>query len=137
MPINGISVTAASMEVAVHSSLIFILPKSRRKNMRPYFEKMNAFGMQLKDGQIKSTETNVGKIKDVETQVDEAVEKVKNVGLPTAKINARGQLTVWQRLDYLVDSDTWCPLHTLYNPTDNVEGTTNVIDGMGKIPRSG
>ena len=101
--------------------------------MRPYFEKMDEFGIQLRAGQIKSTEANVGIIKDVEIQVYEAVEKVKNAGLPTEKINARGQLTVWQRLEYLVDADTWCPLHTLYNPTDNVEGTTNVIDGLGRI----
>ena len=67
--------TAASIAVAVHRSLIFILPKSWRKNMRPYFEKMNELGMQLKDGQIKSTEANVVNIKDVESQVDEAVEK--------------------------------------------------------------
>lgn len=101
--------------------------------MRSYFEKMTDFGMELKAGQIKSTEANVGKIKDVEAQVDAAVEKVKNAGLPTEKINARGQLTVWQRLEYLVDAGTWCPLHSLYNPTDNVEGTNNVIDGLAKI----
>jgi glutaconyl-CoA decarboxylase len=40
---------------------------------------------------------------------------------------------VWQRLEYLVDSGTWNPLHTLYNPADNVEGTNNVIDGLAKI----
>ena len=101
--------------------------------MRPYFEKMQEFGQELKEGQIKSTEANVGKLKDVEALVDEAVQKVKNAGMPAEKINARGQLTVWQRLDYLVDEGTFCPLHTLYNPKDNVEGTTNVIDGLGKI----
>ncbi len=42
-------------------------------------------------------------------------------------------MTIWQRLDYLVDPGTWCPLHTLYNPEDNEEGTTNVFDGLGKI----
>ena len=52
---------------------------------------------------------------------------------PTEKINARGQMTVWQRLEYLVDPGTWCPLHTLFNPNDNAEGTNNVIDGLGKI----
>jgi glutaconyl-CoA decarboxylase len=64
--------------------------------------------------------------------IEAAVEAVKNAGFPAEKINARGQMTVWQRLDYLVDPGTWCPLHTLYNPYDN-EGTTNVIDGLGKI----
>ncbi len=55
------------------------------------------------------------------------------VGIPAAEINKRGALTVWQRLDYLVDPGTWCPLHSLYNPEDNEEGTTNVVDGLGKI----
>jgi len=42
-------------------------------------------------------------------------------------------MTVWQRLEYLVDPGTWHPLHTLFNPEDNEEGTTNVIDGLAKI----
>ena len=56
--------------------------------MRPYFEKMKDFGQELKAGQIKSTEANVGKLKEVEAQVDEALQKVKDAGLPTEKINA-------------------------------------------------
>ncbi len=64
--------------------------------MRPYFEKMQEFGQELKAGQIKSTEANVGKLQEVETQVAEAVQKVKDAGMPAEKINARGQLTVWQ-----------------------------------------
>jgi glutaconyl-CoA decarboxylase subunit alpha len=101
--------------------------------MRPYFEKMSEFGQELKAGQIKSTEANVAKIREAEAQVDEAVNQVKNAGFPAEKINARGQLTVFQRIEYLVDPDTWCPLHTLYNPFDNTEGTNNVIDGLAKI----
>jgi len=101
--------------------------------MNPYFEKMKGFGQELKPGQIKSTEASVKQIQEVEAQVAEAIEKVKNAGMPAEKINARGQLTVWQRLEYLVDPGTWNPLHTLYNPEDNSEGTTNVIDGLAKI----
>ncbi len=101
--------------------------------MRPYFKKMNELGQELKEGKIKSSEGNVSQIKEVEAQLDEAIEKVKNAGFPTEKINARGQLTVWQRLEYLVDPGTWTPLHTLFNPMNNAEGTTNVIDGLGKI----
>ena len=112
--------------------ILEILQK-RRKNMKPYFEKMKEFGQKLREGQIKSTAASVKKIQEVEAQVEEAVEKVKNAGLPTEKINARGQLTVWQRLEYLVDPGTWNPLHTLYNPEKNEEGTTNVFDGLAKI----
>jgi glutaconyl-CoA decarboxylase subunit alpha len=101
--------------------------------MRPYFEKMTEFGRELNKGQILSSEENVKQIKEVEAGVKEAVEKVKTVGFPEEKINARGMMTVWQRLRYLVDPGTWCPLHTLYNPAENKEGTTNVFDGLGKI----
>lgn len=101
--------------------------------MRPYFEKMVEFGRELNVGQIKSTDENVKKIQEVEAEVKAAVEKVIKAGFPEEKINERGQMTVFQRLRYLVDPGTWCPLHMLYNPENNPEGTTNVIDGLGKI----
>lgn len=101
--------------------------------MRPYFEKMPQFGQELNPGRIKSTEESANKIKEVETELKKAVEKVKNAGFPEEKINARGQMTVFQRLNYLVDPGTFCPLHMLFNPEDNEEGTSNVIDGLGKI----
>ena len=101
--------------------------------MRPYFEKMADFGASLKKGQIKRGEANKVLLKEVEKDIRDAVEAVKNAGFSEEKINARGEMTVWQRLDYLIDPGTWCPLHTLYNPADNEEGTTNVIDGIGKI----
>ncbi len=101
--------------------------------MKPYFEKMTEFGHALKKGRIKSTEENLNSIKKIEEDVADEVNRVKLAGFPEEKINARGQMTVWQRLEYLVDPGTWCPLHTLYNPMNNAEGTTNVIDGVGKI----
>ena len=101
--------------------------------MKSYFEKMTPFGRELSKGNIVSTEENVTKIKEVESQFDEEFEKIKRIGLPEEKINARGQMTIWQRLEYLVDPGTWCPMHTFYNPEDNDEGTTNVFDGLGKI----
>ncbi len=101
--------------------------------MRPYFEKMTSFGTPLKKGEIKRTQKDVEAVEKAEGEVAQAVQAVKDAGFPTEKINARGQMTIWQRLDYLVDEGTWCPLHTLFNPLDNVEGTTNVIDGLGKI----
>ncbi|MDH3566211.1 MAG: glutaconyl-CoA decarboxylase subunit alpha, partial [Desulfobacteraceae bacterium] len=101
--------------------------------MRPYFEKMTEFGHALKKGRIKSTEENLNSIKKIEKNVADEVNRVKLAGFSEEKINARGQMTVWQRLEYLVDPGTWCPLHTLYNPMNNAEGTTNVIDGVGKI----
>jgi len=101
--------------------------------MKPYFVKMTEFGHPLKKGRIKSTEENLNNIKNIEEDVADEVNRVKLAGFSEEKINARGQMTVWQRLEYLVDTGTWCPLHTLYNPMNNEEGTTNVIDGVGKI----
>ncbi len=101
--------------------------------MRPYFEKMAALGRALKPGQIKQTADNVAALETAEAEIEADVERVRQAGFPTDKINARGQMTVWQRLDYLVEPGTWCPLHTLFNPAANEEGTTNVIDGLGKI----
>jgi glutaconyl-CoA decarboxylase len=101
--------------------------------MRPYFKKMPIFGKTLSPGQIKSSDENVKQIKAVEADVAAAAEKVKNAGFSTEEINARGQWTVFQRIEYLVDQGSWCPLHTLFDPENNVEGTNNVIDGLGKI----
>ncbi|MBL6994140.1 carboxyl transferase domain-containing protein, partial [Desulfobacula sp.] len=101
--------------------------------MRQYFEKMTEFGVALNKGQLLSSEQNVKNILEVEDGIDVEVEKVKNAGMPTEKINARGAMTVWQRLEYLIDPGTWNPLHTLFNPEDNEENTTNVIDGLAKI----
>jgi len=101
--------------------------------MRQYFEKMTEFGSELNKGKMLSSEKNLGLVQEVEAGIAQEVEKVKNAGMPTEKINARGGMTVWQRLEYLVDPGTWHPLHTLFNPEDNEEGTTNVIDGLGKI----
>jgi glutaconyl-CoA decarboxylase len=94
---------------------------------------MPAFGQAMNAGQIKSAQENVKQIREIEDQLKKAAEKVKQAGFPEEKINARGYMTVWQRLNYLVDPGSWCPLHSLYNPEDNEEGTTNVVDGLGKI----
>jgi glutaconyl-CoA decarboxylase len=94
---------------------------------------MAEFGHELKKGQIRRGEEDLEQLQRIEAEIAGGVQQVKDAGFPTEKINARGQMTVWQRLEYLVDPGTWCPLHTLYNPLDNTEGTTNVVDGLGKI----
>ncbi|MGB5987077.1 MAG: carboxyl transferase domain-containing protein [Desulfobacterales bacterium] len=101
--------------------------------MKPYFDPMPQFGSALSAGQMKSAAENVEQIEAVEKDIQDAVEKIKSVGFPEEKINARGMLTIWQRLQYLLDPGSWCPLHTLYNPADNPEGHTNVFDGLGRI----
>ena len=101
--------------------------------MRPYFEKMASFGKELKENRIIRTKESRAKLEAVETEISAARKARQDAGIPAAKINERGMLTVWQRLEYLVDKGSWCPLHSLYNPEDNPEGATNVVDGLGKI----
>lgn len=101
--------------------------------MRPYFEKMAGFGKELKENRIIRTKESRAKLEAVETEIAAARKARQDAGIPAAKINERGMLTIWQRLEYLVDEGSWCPLHSLYNPEDNPEGATNVVDGLGKI----
>ena len=101
--------------------------------MRPYFEHMDDFGKELKAGRIERAAESSAQLRETEAEVVAAKQKVEEAGFPTEKINARGWMTVWQRIDYLVDANSWQPLHSLYNPLDNAEGTTNVVDGLAKI----
>jgi glutaconyl-CoA decarboxylase subunit alpha len=101
--------------------------------MRPYFEKMPEIGKPLSEKKLKETEENLAGTKEIEKAIAEECEKVRNAGLPTEKINQRGQLTIWQRLEYLVDEGTWCPLHSIFNPKDNEEGSTGIVNGLGQI----
>ena len=101
--------------------------------MRPYFEKMPALGKALKEARVARSQDSRARLEAVEAELAAARKARESVGLPAAEINKRGALTVWQRLEYLVDPGTWHPLHSLYNPEDNEEGTTNVVDGLAKI----
>ena len=101
--------------------------------MRPYFEKMPQFGKELRENRIARTKDSRAKLEGVEAEIAAARKQREAVGLPAAEINKRGLLTIWQRLEGLVDPGTWHPLHSLYNPEDNEEGTTNVVDGLGRI----
>ncbi len=101
--------------------------------MKPYFERMDSLGRELKAGRIKRAAESKAQLEETEARIAGEKKKVEEAGFPTEKINARGWMTVWQRIDYLVDPGTWTPLHSLYNPLDNAEGTTNVVDGLAKI----
>ncbi len=101
--------------------------------MKSYFAKMDDFGKTLKPGRMKRAADGLKKLKEVEAGIEAEKKKFKEVGFSTEKINSRGVMTVWQRLEYLVDAGSWQPFHSLYNPLDNTEGTTNVVDGLAKI----
>ena len=101
--------------------------------MRQYFEKMDDLGKPLKPAQLERMKENRAQIEAVMKAADAEVERVKNAGIPADVVRKRGQMTVWDRIEYLIDPGTFCPLHTLYNPLDNEEGMTGVIDGLARI----
>ena len=101
--------------------------------MRPYFAKMPEVGKPLRENRIARSQQSRARLEAVEAEIATLRKARESVGIPAEKINERGAMTVWQRLDYLVDPGTWQPLHSLYNPEENEEGTTNVVDGLGRI----
>lgn len=96
--------------------------------MRPYFEKMQDWGKP-----VKPNLANAEEIKKVEKEIEALIEQKKKAGLPQETLNKRGEWTVYQRLEYIVDPGTWAPLHLLYDPMDEESGTTGVVDGLGRI----
>ena len=101
--------------------------------MKPYFTQMDLLGTELKPGRVKRTMASAKALREVETMIDASKQDVELAGFSTEKINNRGTMTVWQRLEYLVEPGSWHPLHSLYNPLENKEGTVNVVDGLGRI----
>lgn len=101
--------------------------------MRPYFEKMDPLGKPLKQTDVDEMKANRDEIAAMLTELDAEVTRVKKAGLPAEKIRERGDLTVWDRIEYLVDPGSFCPLHTLYNPRHTEEGVTGVVDGLARI----
>ena len=101
--------------------------------MKPYFENMQRFGKELKQGRIKRATPSMEQLKQVQAEIEGRKKDVENAGFSTEQINKRGAMTVWQRLEYLIDPGTWRPLHSLYNPMDNATGATNVVDGLARV----
>lgn len=98
-------------------------------SMPSYFRVMPGIGKPL----TRENEQNIAAIINAEEQFKLETKRVENAGKKREAMNRSGEWTAWQRIDYLVDSGTWCPLHTIYDPSGNEEGTTGVIDGLGKI----
>lgn len=105
----------------------------KQKPLRPYFEKMPEIGQAMTETERQRWQENAGQVRSEEKIVEQAAEKIKLAGTSADKIHAKGQMTAYERIEYLVDPGTWCPLHTLYNPGGNEDGCTGVIDGLAKI----
>jgi glutaconyl-CoA decarboxylase subunit alpha len=101
--------------------------------MRSYFEKMDPLGKPLSPVDREEMADNRTRMEAVLKELRAEVDRVKSAGLPAEKIRERGEMTVWDRIEYLAEPGSFRPLHTLYNPRQNEEGTTGVVDGLARI----
>jgi glutaconyl-CoA decarboxylase len=98
-------------------------------SMPSYFKNMTTIGKVVGN----PNESNVEKIKSVENEIEARTNEVRNNGKADEAINASGQLTAAQRIEALVDPDTFCPLNSIYNPAGNKDGSTGIIKGLGRV----
>ena len=77
--------------------------------MRPYFAKMDDLGKPLRPAQRERMQANIAAIEEVMKEVDAEEERIKNVGIPVELVHKRGEMTVWERIEYLVDPGTFWP----------------------------
>ena len=101
--------------------------------MRPYFEKMDDLGKPLRPAQRERMKENIAQIEEIMAAVAAEAERIRNVGIPVEVVHKRGEMTVWERIEYLVDPGTFCPLHTLFDPESEESGSTGVVDGLARI----
>ena len=101
--------------------------------MRPYFARMDDIGKPLRPAQRERMAENAVQAEAVMKKIDAEVERIKNVGIPAEKIRERGEMTVWDRIAYIVDPGTFCPLHTIFDPENEESGSTGVVDGLARI----
>lgn len=98
-------------------------------SMPGYFKQMDIIGKPLNTQDSE----NLGIIKDRESAIGDEIKKVEDAGATDQDMNKRDIWTAKQRIVSLVDEGTWCPLHSLYNPEENKNGSTSIIDGLGRV----
>ena len=101
--------------------------------MKQYFEKMDSLGKPISPKQMDSMKENIVQAEEIMKRIDVEQERIKNFGVPAEKIHERGEMTVWERIEYLVDPGTFCPLHTIFDPENEESGSTGVVDGLARI----
>ena len=98
-------------------------------SMPRYFQNMPQIGKVLNTENLDNRE----KIEQIEEAIYQMICDAQDNGRSTESLNAAGQLTALQRIEALIDEDTWCPLNSLFNPEDNKTGTTSIIKGLGRV----
>lgn len=105
--------------------------------MKQYFEKMDPLGKPLSAQKIESMRDNCARFEEIMKSVDAEAERISKVGVPLQTLHERGEMSVWERIDYLADPGTFCPLHSLYDPDHEESGSTGVVDGLARINGKG
>lgn len=105
--------------------------------MKPYFETMPGFGKELKDKVIARTQESRKQLEAVEADIAAKRATRMEAGIPAAEINKRGTLTVWQRLEYLVDKEAGarCTASTIRKTTRKAPPTSST--GSARSPAGG
>lgn len=101
--------------------------------MKQYFARMDRLGKPLSPRQIESMQENCAQLEMIMTAIDNEVERIKNVGISLETLHGRGEMSVWERIEYLVDPGTFCPLHSIFDPENEESGSTGVVDGLARI----
>ncbi|HPQ44953.1 MAG TPA: carboxyl transferase domain-containing protein [Syntrophales bacterium] len=94
---------------------------------------MKEFGKPLRESQIKRMEESVAQTEEVMKGIEAEDQRIRDFGISTDLVHKREQLTVWERIDYLVDPGMFFPLHTIYDPDHEESGSTGVVDGIARI----
>ena len=100
--------------------------------MHQYFKQMPSMAQ---DGPAPAPlgEDNAQNIRQVEQKVADMAGAVRGAGISADKLHQRGQLTVWERIEAVVEPGGFLPLMSIYNPEDNPEGSTGVAWGLGRV----
>ena len=94
---------------------------------------MDPLGKALSPEQVDNMKNSFKQAEEVMKQIDAEAQRIKNVGVPLEKMHERDEMSVWERIDYLVDPGTFCPLHTIFDPANEESGSTGVVDGLARI----
>ncbi len=98
-------------------------------SMPCYFQNMPVVGAPLRAVNAE----NEAELKKIEEHIANLIAEVESSGRSDESLNTSGQMTAMQRVQALVDEDSWCPLNSLFDPEENDNKSTAIIKGLGQI----
>lgn len=98
-------------------------------SMPRYFQNMPQIGKPVEKEDVGNRE----QIQKIEDEIYQLICDAQQNGRSDESLNESGQMTALQRIEALIDDDTWCPLNSLFNPNDNATGSTSIIKGLGRV----